>query len=375
MVLIPTCLLPQHAFAISYKGSTVEATSDFIGPVGQTSPNLVTGTTVDATEALSLAGTEAVRGWKNFALNGNFRFWHKGDSHTDTTNDVQYKGPDVWATVHAGSSAGQSTISKQTFTLGQTDVPGEPEFFYRHDQTVGTNVGSHPKLLHRVENVRVCAGQTCTISFYAKANASFSIDTALDQYFGTGGSGTVDGSHKTHNLSTSWQRYTHTVTPPGITGKTTGPKSYLEIDFEFPDNATFTVDIAGVQLEAGSVATAREQRPYALEKTLIERFFWRIDFELKQFFLVGQAVGAGDVRFFHFFSTEMACVPSLNFNGNFKITNTTWSTETSGPLELWGANTRFAFIRVLAGSAGLSAGDASTLLADAGSYFEYDCQL
>jgi hypothetical protein len=56
-------------------------------------------------------------------------------------------------------------------------------------------------------------------------------------------------------LTTSWQRFTITLTIPSVSGKTIGTSSYLRLDLLASTSGTLTYQIANLQLEAGSVAT------------------------------------------------------------------------------------------------------------------------
>jgi hypothetical protein len=94
------------------------------------------------------------------------------------------------------------------------------------------------------------------MSLWAKAAASGSASIYLTQNFGSGGSGTVNGTPSTINLTTSWQRFTYSVAVPSISGKTIGTGSFLAFYVQLTANLAQTVDIWGVQVEESPVATA-----------------------------------------------------------------------------------------------------------------------
>jgi hypothetical protein len=102
------------------------------------------------------------------------------------------------------------------------------------------------------------ANQTVTWSFWAKAAATTSVVVIVDQDFGSGGSSRVFNAiaSQTISVGTSWQRFTYTGTMASVSGKTIGTSSFVDFTIRMPSNATFTVDIWGLQVEAGSVATA-----------------------------------------------------------------------------------------------------------------------
>jgi len=186
---------------------------------------------------------------RNAMINGGFDIWQRGTTFT-TPGDGVYTA-DRW---YANSNANVMSTSQQTFTPGAAPVSGyESPFFIRFSKGAGTN--AYNSVSHRVEDVRNFAGQTATISFWAKAATSQNVSVGFDQVFGSGGSGTVGGSFGTAALTTAWQRFTYTATIPSISGKTVGSSSFLSIGFSFPTTTAFTIDLWGVQLEAGSGAT------------------------------------------------------------------------------------------------------------------------
>ena len=214
-------------------------------------------------------------GVKNKIINGNFDVWQRGTS-ISVTASATYTA-DRYVAYYDGTGATR-TVSRQAFTVGQTDVPYEPRYFLRYAQTVAGSGGTANHFAHRIEGARTFAGQTVTLSFYAKFASTASINVSAFQVFGTGGSpsGSVQLSFVTGlSVGTSWTKYTYTATIPSISGKTfgTNENDSLDIYFVLPINTTFTFDIAQIQLEAGSVATPFEQRPFGMELALCQRYY------------------------------------------------------------------------------------------------------
>jgi hypothetical protein len=142
----------------------------------------------------------------------------------------------------------------------------------------------------KIEGVSTLAGQTVTLSFWAKADSNKSIATEFVHNFGTGGSPStaITGIQVvTHNLTASWQKFTATVAIPSISGKTIGSDNndYISFAFWFDAGSDYnsrtnllgqqsgTFDIAQVQLEEGTVATPFEHRPIGVELSLCQRYF------------------------------------------------------------------------------------------------------
>lgn len=210
-----------------------------------------------ATSGVSWAGPLFAAG-KNKIINGDFGIWQRGTSFTPAAGNAQVYCADRFYTQRDGTGA-TVTVSQQAFTPGTAPVAGyEGTYFYRFNQSVaGTGGTYNTGCSQNIEDVRQLAGQTVTISFWAKADATRNLTTGFNQIFGSGGSSPVYAIGNTgFNLTTSWTRYSVTISIPSISGKTIGTSSYLQLYLSPAANTVQTIDIWGVQLEAGSVATA-----------------------------------------------------------------------------------------------------------------------
>lgn len=210
----------------------------------------------------------------NLIINGNFDIWQRGASFSDFANGTYTA--DRWVAYQNGTGASR-TVSRQAFTLGQTDVPNEPEYFFRYDQSVAGSGATFCNIEHRIEGVRTLAGQTATLSFWAKCSSLYNMTAGVAQKFGTGGSpssSTATG-FGTASLTTSWAKYTFTTTVPSISGKTLGTNNNdnLNLYFQLPLNTTFTIDIAQIKLEPGDTATDFVPRRIEDELAKCQRYY------------------------------------------------------------------------------------------------------
>ncbi len=184
----------------------------------------------------------------NAIINGAFDIWQRGTSFSGSSQF--FYTADRW---ESGADT-TFTVSRQTFTPGTAPVAGlEYPYFFRFAKNSG---GTFLIFRQRIEDVRNFAGQTITVSFYAKADAAANLSIDLSQVFGSGGSSTVVTSATAQALTTSWARYSVTVSVPSVSGKTIGTSSYLELQFSRLTSGAWTPDIFGVQVESGSTATA-----------------------------------------------------------------------------------------------------------------------
>jgi hypothetical protein len=228
-------------------------------------------------DVYSQAETAALHGRRNAIINGNFDIWQRGTSFTPAALSRVFLA-DRW-NVYRDGSGSTVTFSRLPFALGQTNVPGEPTYALRCYQTVAGTGGTYNIVQQFIEGVRTFAGQTVTLSFYARAASGINLpEVAISQSFGTGGSPSAEvGVNLDTNvaLTTTWQKFTYTATLPSISGKTLGTNGddHVRVRFFLPVNQISDISIARVQLESGSVATPFEQRSIGEELALCQRYF------------------------------------------------------------------------------------------------------
>ena len=232
---------------------------------------------------------------ENYIINGAFEINQRNFSSSTS----QTYGFDRWLFIPSG---GTVTHSAQTFTLGSAPVAGYEGTNYARIVTTGqTATNSRASIQQPIENVRTLAGQTITVSFWAKASSGTpNVSVELVQSFGSGGSpsSTVTGSVaantvKKIGISSSWARYSATLSVPSIAGKTigtdvnssslalvlwvsAGSDSNTRTDSLGIQSNTF--DFWGVQVEKGSVATAFRRNANSIQGELAacQRYYYRI---------------------------------------------------------------------------------------------------
>ena len=216
---------------------------------------------------------------KNKIINGDFGIWQRGTSFSTasgTLSNSTYTA-DRWAVTYDGTGSTR-TVSQQAFTPGTAPVAGyESAYYWQYAQTVAGSGATYNDFYQRIEDVRTFAGQTVTVSFWAKVSSGTVSQTfALRQYYGGGGS-VIDTNSAGFTVTSSWQRFALTVTLPSLSGATLGSGSWLALEFRLPTNTTFTYSLWGVQVEAGSVATPFTTASNTLqgELALCQRYYWR----------------------------------------------------------------------------------------------------
>jgi hypothetical protein len=260
---------------VDAKGDLITATADNVparlakgtdGTVLVADSTTSTGLSWQPYGAIQAAG-------KNKFINGDCNINQRSfSSQTLTTESSVYIVDRIFG---LNVVSGSSTFSVQQFTPGSAPVAGyEAKQFIRAVSTGQSNIFSGTFFGQTIEDVRNFAGQTATVSFWAKAaTGTPNVSFEFRQVFGTGGSpsATVEnaGGGQKFAISTSWVRYSMTITLPSISGKTLGTNnnSMLECNIWVSAGSAFnsrtnslgiqsnTFDIWGLQIESGPIAT------------------------------------------------------------------------------------------------------------------------
>jgi hypothetical protein len=236
-------------------------------------------TYLDDTDALEVFnGTSFVPaapasgGSGNAIINGAMEIWQRGTSFT--ISDFAFTADRFITTTGVGGTA---TITRETFTPGAAPLAGvEAEYYLKINQTTeGTDTFN---LQQFIEDVRTFAGQTVTVSFYARVSTGTHVITPqLVQRFGSGGSSPIVTSNGTVTADTNWQRFSITMAVPSISGKTIGAGSSVQFRLGVGTATVKAYEYWGVQVEAGSTATPFRRNANSLQGELAacQRYYYR----------------------------------------------------------------------------------------------------
>jgi len=250
-----------------------------------------------------VANTNAFIAGKNKIINGDFSVNQR--NFTSVTTADAY-GFDLWRQTFSG---GTCTMTPQTFTPGAAPISGYEGNQYTQIVTASQSAAGDFAIYYiRLEDARILAGQTATLSFFAKsASGTPKIAPEIVQNFGTGGSpsAAVTTLIGQSTLSTSYARYTLSFSVPSITGKTFGTNnnSYLGVRVWLSAGSTYnantgsiginnnTFSLWGIQLEAGSNATAFQTATGTVQGELAacQRYYNRFVFPV----ITGGGAGLG----------------------------------------------------------------------------------
>jgi hypothetical protein len=212
----------------------------------------------------------------NGAINGGLDNWQRGTSFT--TNGYS---ADRWYFFPAGVAG--RTLTRQSSGLTGFDYSARVA---RNSGNTDTTAIAFIQSFATEEALRF-AGQTATVSFYAKAGANYSgpsnqlipyiiSGTGIDQNrAGASYTGETILSSSAVTLTTSWQRFTQTVTFPSTT---TELAIYLDAVRTGTAGANDWFEVTGIQLELGSVATTfkRAGGTFQGELAACQRYFNRL---------------------------------------------------------------------------------------------------
>ena len=266
---------------------------------------------------------------KNKLINGDFKINQRNFTSITANGDF---GFDRFLQILSG---GTVTSTPQVFTAGAAPVAGYEATNYWQMVTSGQSAASDRALVaQRIEDVRSLAGQTITVSFWAKANTGTpKMAVEVAQYFGLGGSPSaiVNTYVGQVTLSTSWARYSVTAAIPSISGKTIGTtagSSYVQVNLYTSAGTDFnartgsmgvqnnTFGIWGVQLEYGSKATPFQTATGTIQGELAacQRYFFLEGFGksvAQRIIGAGGYVAAGDANCVLHFPVTMRTTPTL----------------------------------------------------------------
>ena len=210
-------------------------------------------------------------------LNSAFQIWQRGTSSTATG----YGSADRWYQARGAATASWSQVT--------SSLPTGFQYALKVQRTAGQTSSDGISISQVLETVNSIpfAGKTVTLSFYAKAGANYSptssalavrgyTGTGTDQAAGNfgGWTGYAEPVSGSATLTTSWQRFS-------FTGTIASTATQIGMVFYLFGSGTAGADdsfqITGVQLEAGSVATAFQTATGTIQGELAacQRYYWR----------------------------------------------------------------------------------------------------
>jgi hypothetical protein len=269
--------------------------------------------------AASLNGG-ALGGVRNLLVNGGLEIAQRGTAFSGL-GDGDF-ALDRWRIGISGGGA--SGVDAERLSLSPAELPFGIRHALRLEPSGGAGSGTC-QLIQKGEWLLETSGQTLTLSAWVKADAAFSMTASLTQDFGSGGSAPVMVSAAGQGVTTSWQRLSWQFDLATIAGKTVGTGAHLALAFDLPVSGTPVIDVAGLQLESGTRATAFEtctaRGGEGAELRRCQRFFRRYKpGAYNAFDGVAIRLGSSVARIVMPFDPPMRASPSLSWAGSLQLT-------------------------------------------------------
>jgi hypothetical protein len=344
-------------------------TSDSKVGVGIANPQRALEVAGDLVVSGTISGGAGMGSFRNRIINGDMRIAQRGTSNVvpSTGSEQMAYMIDRWAS-DDNITTGSITQTQQTLAASDTPYQLGLQYSLRHTATVGVTSYSYYGIMQRLEAINVSDlmwgtsfGQPVTVSFWFRTNApsgssmnicirSAAFNVNFNQNYTALGGG-------------QWQYVTITVPPPpngtswatyttlylgglqlaGIAStpgwSSAGNYWGLYGTYPWAQNAGNYIEFTGVQLEKGTVATPWEQRPYATELALCQRYFYQ----------VGDGItGSGNGGIGPAFSTTQASI-MINVPVPMRVYPTSFSAT---GLNLYNASTNIAITALAANGEG-----------------------
>jgi hypothetical protein len=233
-------------------------------------------------------------GRKRLNANGNFLVNQRGavsftPSLSDYTSDNWKYDGDL-----DGGSLTNNAVDVINFTLGQSDVAGNPILYCDFSGNVSGGSGNEELNFKTfIEGVEKISNEQFSISFWAKGSVGGTVIADFIEYYGTGGSPSATTRPLGDNpivLTTGWQKYTFTGTGTDMSSKSIGYNGDDRIRVGFITELgataaatkgltavsyTGTVSIANVQIELGRYSSKFELLPQQEELAWSQRYYQR----------------------------------------------------------------------------------------------------
>jgi hypothetical protein len=303
--------------------------------------------------------------------------WQRGTSFTAIANTLTYTADRFF---NVGGASSSISVSQQA----QTDVVGFGDSlrFGRGNTTTDTAAINLGQVLETLDCIR-CQGQKVTLSFWAKAGATFLTSIPAGFTVALNHSTTAGNDTAAHlaAASTNWQatptvvsatviptatpvRYSFTGTVPATATQLGLLISYTPVGTA---GATEYVDFYGFQLEVAACATIFEHRDVEVELALCQRYFFQINEPASGVIVAAGMIPTTSTQVFVVgLPTQMRAAPTVTVSvGTFKV-NLAGSATTPTTFAA-GTTHNVNQISVVSANTGQTAGQATLLQGGGGS--------
>jgi len=184
----------------------------------------------------------------NYIINGALDHWQRATSASQSSNTTGYPSADRFKVYSSGATAPALTLARSA------DIPTGVPVQYSGAWSWSASTSTGDVIIGQIiENGKyLFAGQTVTVSFYAKAASAITVGSFFDQDYGS----------NPQNITTSWVRYSYTISLPTTlqSSRPSGSSANDHVELRFlrltsTSSAANTIYFTGLQVEIGSVPT------------------------------------------------------------------------------------------------------------------------
>lgn len=249
----------------------------------QSSVSSISSNMAHLTSALTSFGS-----YKNKIINGGFRVWQRGTAYSGTVTSAAtlYYAPDHWAIQAQINTA--IFVQQTTATLPSTVCSG---------LSVSFSGSGFNGIANYIESATTLQNRNCVLSFWARGPV-VTLGVFVNQV--TGSNTNVFSGNAT--LSNSWQQFSFTFAMPS-TSVTPGTG---RVEVVIGAASSWSMEIAQVQLEDGTLPSEFEYRPYSEELKMCQRFY-----ETGSVHMMGYALAPSVAYMTTTFKTEKRASPSI----------------------------------------------------------------
>ena len=267
-------------------------------------------------------------GRRNLIINGGFDIWQRGTSFGSSPGFTA----DRW---WAQSNNSGSTVTRQSFPDGHTEIPYSPRYYLRSFLEAVSGAGDRIAWATKIENWRGVVERPLTLSGWYRRTADIAgtglqcIMKESSSFYDSAGNLSIP-TNELFPVTSEWKYFKKTFfIPSSFIGTMTSTASFdLRLYYQVCYKAG-NFDLANVQLEYGTDATPFEQQTESETLLQCKRYYqkWGRDYTYAGRFM--GMVNAGGTGIFEWqYPVEMRDVPSFSvygsgtLGGNFQFDTT-----------------------------------------------------
>ncbi len=268
-----------------------------------------------ADQQKNLGGAVApVAAGKNFVINGGFDIWQRGTTINSASHNTYTA--DQW--ININDSVGTINVTRQDVYSQGLGL----KYGLRFEKSAGAS--NRFVLINLAEGALNCVGKQVTFSFWVRkgsaltSNVNVSIGTRAVKYGTVYDSGDFAVTNAQINSST-FTKFTSTFSITSATANASADLFEIEFSAIQAGGSNVYFEVAGVQLEIGSVATpfSRAGGTTQGELALCQRYYVRQEYNNANAIFYGTGSALSSTRSFQYVAlpVSMRTAPSLAYGG------------------------------------------------------------